>query len=257
MSVKYNLDNKNAIVTGSSMGIGAATALKLAESGANVVVVGNNNMSKANDIADQISKYGVKTVALKADVTKPNEVNNIINYVTENWGSLDIMVNNAGVSQNMPVAEMSLESWQHMIDINLTGVFICAQAAGRQMIIQNTPNNNGVIINLGSISAHIVNRPQYQTHYNTTKAAVVMLTKCLAIEWAEYKIRVNSVSPGYIKTELVEQMKDMHATWESMIPMGKMGSPNDVANMVAFLASSESGYVTGSDFIVDGGYLAI
>ena len=139
-----------------------------------------------------------------------------------------------------------------MIDVNLTGVFLCSQAAGRMMIAQKS---GGSIINISSICGHVTLAPQKQCHYNASKGGVGMLTKSLAVEWASYGIRVNAVSPGYISTDLVAKMSDLHPVWEQRIAMGRLGKPVEIAEIVAFLAGSKASFVTGADWVADGGHI--
>lgn len=181
------------------------------------------------------------------------DVNHLIQGVTKRWGRVDIMVNNAGMTHGSAAEDLSVEDWKRMIDVNLTGVFLCSQAAGKKMIEQGT---GGSIINISSICAHIVVTPQKQCHYNASKGGVGMLTKSLAVEWADHGIRVNAISPGYIKTKILDFAKELHPLWIEKTPMKRMGQPDDIAEAVLYLASPKAKYVTGADWIIDGGYTA-
>ena len=175
----------------------------------------------------------------------------MVNAVMNRWGKIDILVNNAGITHGSSAEELSFYDWQRMIDVNLTGVFLCAQAVGKKMIEQGT---KGSIINISSICGHIVVIPQKQCHYNASKAGVGMLTKSLAVEWADRGIRVNAISPGYIKTKILDFAKELHPIWIEKTPMKTRGEPEDIAEAVLYLASPKSKYVTGADWIIDGGY---
>ena len=175
----------------------------------------------------------------------------MIETIMNNFETLDIAFNNAGICINEDAREMSFKSWEKVININLTGVFLTAQAAGKIMI----ENNKGSIINTASMSGHIVNHPQPQSAYNASKAGVIQLTKSLAVEWAGFNVRVNSISPGYISTEMtLKAKKEWIAEWEKAIPMKRMGNPEELCGAAIYLASDASTYTTGADMVLDGGY---
>ena len=248
-----DLRGRNVVVTGGSRGIGEATALALAAAGANVCIAVNNSLTEGEAVAARARVTGVDCVVLKCDVADPLEVTRLFDEVAQRWGSVDVAVNNAGIVHNAAAEDMTISEWRQMIDVNLTGVFLCSQAAGRQMIRQG---QGGSIVNISSICAHVAVRPQKQCHYQAAKGGVNMLTKSLAAEWAEHKIRVNTVSPGYVNTALLSQMTELHPLWEAQTPLGRLARPSEIADMILFLASQASSYVTGSDFVVDGGYLS-
>lgn len=253
MNNQNDLSGLNALVTGSSRGIGKDTAFALARLGANVVVHSRNTMHEAKKIASEIkSTTNIESFALQADVSDPSAVESMFEKIKSELGGIDILINNAGIVHNSSAEDLEFEQWTQMININLTGVFLCSQAAGRRMIEQK---RGGAIINVSSICAHIVVHPQKQCHYNAAKAGVGMLTKSLAVEWAEYGIRVNAISPGYIATDLVAHMKDLHPTWKGRTPLGRLGMPSDIAEVIAFLATPKNAFITGSDWLVDGGYV--
>ena len=250
MSELFDISGRKALVTGAARGIGKVLALALAGAGCDVSLVGLH-LEGVEETASEINRMGVKAVALQADVSKKEEVDRAFATTEREFGRLDICVNNAGVSFQMPVEEMPEEEWDKIIDTNMKGVFLCSQAAARIMI----PQKSGSIINLASISARIVNLPQKQAVYNSSKAGVAMLTKSMALEWAEYGIRVNSISPGYMKTEMtLSTMEHLFPEWEAMTPMGRLGEPEELRGALIFLASDASSYMTGHDLVIDGGY---
>ncbi len=248
----FNITGKTALVTGAGRGIGRVLVQALAEAGCDIALMGlhKENLDRA---AMEINKAGVKAITLEADVSKKDSVRESFSRIKDEFGKLDICVNNAGVSMQVPAEEMAEEDWDSIIDINMKGVFFCCQEAAKIMI----PQKSGTIINIGSISGSAVNVPQKQGVYNTSKAGVVMLSKSLAVEWAPYGIRVNSISPGYIKTEMtLETMSALFPQWESLTPMGRLGEAEELRGALLYLASDASTYMTGHDLIVDGGYTA-
>lgn len=251
------LDGKNAYVTGGARGIGKSIAFGLAQAGANVAIV-DINQKEAKKTAEEISsEEGGKAIAIMADVTCPDMVEAMIQRTVEIFGSIDIAVNNAGICINESAEEMSLEKWNRVLAVNLTGVFLTAQMAGRQMIRQG---RGGSIINIASMSGHIVNVPQPQCAYNASKAGVIQLTKSLAVEWCRYGIRVNCISPGYIGTELTLNSPDLKPfirQWEAMSPMGRIGRPQELQAIAVYLAGDAASFTSGADFIVDGGFTNI
>jgi NAD(P)-dependent dehydrogenase (short-subunit alcohol dehydrogenase family) len=241
----FDISGKKALVTGSARGIGKVLALTLAEAGCDVALVGLH-MEGVEKLANEINGVGVR-----ADVSKKEEVDEAFLRTQQEFGGLDICVNNAGVSFQMPLEEMPEDEWDNIINTNMKGVFLCSQAAARIMI----PQRSGSIINLASISGHAVNVPQKQAVYNASKAGVAMLTKSMALEWAEHGIRVNSISPGYMKTEMtLSTMADLFPEWEAITPLGRLGEPEELRGALIFLASEASSYMIGHDLIIDGGY---
>ncbi|MGB8388729.1 SDR family oxidoreductase, partial [Mycobacterium sp.] len=185
------------------------------------------------------------------DVTQPDQVTEMLDRVTAELGGVDIAVCNAGIVTVNGMLGMAPEEFQRIQSTNVNGVFLTAQAAARAMVRQG---RGGVIINTASMSGHIINVPQRVGHYCTSKAAVIHLTKAMAVEFAPHNIRVNSVSPGYIRTELVEPLAEYHREWEPKIPLGRMGRPEELTGLYLYLASEASSYMTGSDIVIDGGY---
>ncbi len=246
---KFDLTGKKALVTGGGRGIGRAFCLALAEAGADVAVV-DINEETAQAVAQEVRTLGREGLAIHADVTVAEQVQRMVDQTVEAFGRLDIDVNNAGMGSWAPAEDMSEEDWDKVVTLNLKGVFLCAQACGRVMIKQG----KGKIINTASMSASIVNRPQKQVHYNSSKAGVVMLTKSMAAEWAPYNINVNCISPGYTLTYLTKQVSQYHDLWKELTPMGCMLEPEDLQGVLIFLASEASDLMTGQDLIVDAGY---
>lgn len=253
---KMRLDGKGIFVTGGARGIGKCVATAFAEAGANVAIV-DVDIDEAQKTADEIAKnHGVKTIAIKTDVTDPDQVDSMVSQVVSAFGKLDVAFCNAGICINKPALEMTFEEWKKVIDINLTGVFLTARAAGRVMV----ENGGGSIINTASMSAHIVNYPQPQCAYNASKAGVIQLTKSLAIEWVSKNVRVNSLSPGYIGTELVTSsplLVPLIDEWNKMAPMGRLGKPEELQSICVYLAGDTSSFTTGSDFVIDGAFTCI
>ncbi|MBA7525821.1 Galactitol 2-dehydrogenase [subsurface metagenome] len=245
----FSLKTKTGYVTGGARGIGRSIAMGLAEAGARVTIV-DINFTEAQKTAQELAGLGFDCFAIHADVTQKEQVLVMVDKILQRWGRLDIAVNNAGKVLNVSAEEMTEEQWDAVINLNLKGVFLTSQAAGNVMIKQKS----GSIINIASMSAHIVNHPQPQVAYNASKAGVVMVTKSMAAEWAGYGVRVNSISPGYTGTELVMKMKDLHGRWEEMTPMKRLAEPDEIMGAAVYLASEASCFVTGHDLVVDGGF---
>jgi NAD(P)-dependent dehydrogenase (short-subunit alcohol dehydrogenase family) len=248
----FDVTGRKALLTGAGRGIGRVLALALAEAGCDVSIL-EIEMKNAESVVKDIKKLGRKGIAFRADITKKEQVDKAFAETVKELGRLDICVNNAGISIQKPAEEMPEEDWDSILDINLKGVFLCCQAAARIMI----PQHQGSIINIASMSGIAVNVPQRQAAYNASKAGVAMLSRSLAVEWAQYGIRVNSISPGYIKTEMtMSSMTRLFPAWESLTPMGRLGEPGELRGAVLYLASDASSYMTGHDLVVDGGYTA-
>jgi NAD(P)-dependent dehydrogenase (short-subunit alcohol dehydrogenase family) len=252
---RFKLDGKAALVTGGAQGIGEAYAVALGEAGAKVAIV-DINLKTAEETAAKLCKQGIDAIALKTDVTDPDDVSKMVKTVVDKWGSLTIGVNNAGIGAWRDAIVQDFKEWRKILALNLDAVFLCAQAEARVM----EKAGYGKIINTASMSAHISNTPQNQCAYNSSKAGVLHLTRSLAAEWAPKGIRVNSISPGYTKTALVDDLlktpegKTMLPKWLEKIPMGKMALTEDLQGGVVYLAAPASDYMTGNDLIIDGGY---
>lgn len=249
---RFGLKGKTALVTGGARGIGKSVSGALAQAGADVAVV-DLDAAEATRAARDLEAHGVKAIAVGADVTRPDQVKRMVETALEAFGTIDVLFNNAGICVNEKAEEMSYGSWQKVIDVNLTGVFLVAQAVGRVMIAKG----GGSIVNTASMSGHIVNQPQPQCGYNASKAGVIMLTRSLAAEWAPYKVRVNSISPGYIATEMTMKATAWMPAWIAATPMRRMGKPEELQGVVLYLASDASTFTTGSDVVVDGGFTSI
>lgn len=244
---RFRLNGKKAYVTGSARGIGKSMAIGLMEAGADVAVI-DVDLEAAKKTAEEIAMPGRDVFAIGADVSKESDVDEMMNKIIARFGTIDIAVNNAGICINKNTDVMTLAEWQKVIDINLTGLYLTAKAAGMIMI----QKQSGSIINTGSMAGQIIPEPQYHCAYSASKAGVLHLTRSLAAEWAKYNVRVNSVSPGYTETELVKQVKQQ--SWLDRTPMHKLGRPEDLQGAVIYLASEASGYTTGIDILVDGGF---
>jgi NAD(P)-dependent dehydrogenase (short-subunit alcohol dehydrogenase family) len=247
----FGLRGKRALVTGASSGIGRKVAQAYAQAGADVAIAARN-VEALQGVADELAAdRGGKVVPIRCDVTRPEQVNSMVDRVVAELGGIDIAVCNAGIITVVPMLEMSPEEFQRIQDTNVTGVFLTAQAAARAMVAQG---RGGVIINTASMSGSIINVPQQVGHYCASKAAVIHMTKAMAVELAPHNIRVNSVSPGYILTELVEPLTEYHRQWVPKIPLGRIGRPEELTGLYVYLASEASSYMTGSDVVIDGGY---
>jgi sorbose reductase len=245
----FGLKGKVAVVTGAARGIGQVVARGLSAAGAEIAII---DLAEASETVSLILKDGGKAYSLIADVTDETQVDAAVHDILERSGSIGILFNNAGICLHKPVLEATIDEWRHVVDVNLTGEYIVARAVGRAMIGRGI---RGSIINMASMSGTIVNVPQRQASYNASKAAVMHLTKSLALEWADHGIRVNSLSPGYINTPMAARVsQDLKDAWLPLFPMHRMGQPEELVGAVIYLASGASSYTTGHDLIVDGGY---
>ena len=241
------LGGRIAVVTGGARGIGFESAKALKESGA-IVAIADINPEAGTKAAKQLD-----VDFFEVDLTQSNQVTKLATDIRSKYGRIDVAFNNAGIAVNVPSEECTDEAWHKVININLNAVFYCCREFGKMMLAQES----GSIINMASMSGIISNTPQPQAAYNASKAAVIMLTKSLAGEWAKRGVRVNSISPGYIGTEMTKlgmSNPDWHKEWLHLTPMGRVGEPREVASVVVFLASDASSYFTGSNLVVDGGY---
>jgi NAD(P)-dependent dehydrogenase (short-subunit alcohol dehydrogenase family) len=249
----FSLEEKIAFVTGAGSGIGQRIAIGLAEAGASVACFDLPSSSGLKATLEQIHGLNRRAIAVTGDVTQSIDLANAIEVLERDLGPLTLAVNCAGIANAAAAEEMPLPQWQHLLDVNLTGVFLSCQAEGRAML----PRRQGSIINVASMSGSIVNRGILQAHYNSSKAAVMHLTKSLAMEWAERGVRVNSISPGYtltpmnLRPEVAEQRKQ----FESDTPLGRMATVDELVGPAVFLLSRAASFCTGIDLIVDGGFV--
>ncbi len=242
------LKGKTAIVTGSARGIGKAIALKLASLGANIVVNDIPSSEDAQKTVEEIKALGVNSVAVLGDVRNIDDVKNMVDTAVSEFGSVDILVNNAGVTRDNLMLRMSEEDWDMVLDINLKGAFNCIKTVVRPMMKQKS----GSIINIASVVGEMGNAGQ--ANYSASKAGLIGLTKTTAKEFAKKGIRANAVAPGFIASAMTDKLSDdVKAKYFESIPLGQFGSTEDVADVVAFLASDMSSYVTGQVINVDGG----
>ncbi|WP_297199266.1 SDR family oxidoreductase [uncultured Pluralibacter sp.] len=250
---KMRLDGKKSFVTGGARGIGKRLAIALAEAGADVAIV-DVDLDEAEKTAGEIAAAtGVNTLAIKTDITRPEQVNAMMETILGAFGRLDIAFCNAGIGHTVPVEEDNLDDWSRVINVNLNGTFLTAQAAGRVMIRQG----GGSIINTASMSAHITNIPQKECSYAASKAGVIAMSRNMAVEWADKNVRVNTISPGYMATEMTlndPSLAPLINQWEQLIPVKRMGKPEELEAIAVYLAGDMSSYTTGADFRVDGAY---
>jgi len=249
-----SLEGKTAIVTGGGTGIGQSIALTFAEAGANVVVC-SRTLAKLEKVAEEIKALGKRSLAVRTDVTQKADVGNMVQRVMDEFGAIDILVNDAGVCLGGKILDFSEEAWDRTMGVNIKGYYLCCQAVGKKMVEQKRGN----IINIASINSFALDKEE--APYSASKAGVVMLTRGLAKELVSYNIRVNAVAPGWVRTEMARrvwgQPESDYAKQEmTRIPMGRLAEPSDVANSALFLASDLSSYITGATIVVDGGYLA-
>ena len=251
-----NLENEIAIVTGARRGMGKAHALTLAKLGAKVVVT-DISQEECQLVVDEIEKNNGQAMAIECDVSKKQDIDEMIKKTVEKWGKIDVLVNNAGIAQFKPFLEITEQEWDKTIDINLKGYFLCAQAVAQEMVKQKS----GSIINIASIAMGQVGVGfQNLAHYSASKGGIVAMTETMAIELGAHNIRVNAIAPGVIETPMVDPVKQDKQAMQGILarlPLKRIGRSEEVANLVAFLASDASSYMTGSTVVIDGGWLAV
>lgn len=247
----FDLTGKVAIVTGGGRGLGEQIAKGFAEAGANVVLCSRNE-NACKEVSEELNSIGVEALAIKCDVTNPEDVQNVVKQTIEKFGRIDILVNNSGASWGAPAEDMPLEAWHKVLNVNVTGTFIMSQAVGKIMLEQN----NGKIINIASVAGLQGTNPKYldAVGYSASKGAVVNLTRDLAVKWGSRGVHVNAIAPGFFPTKM---SKDVIAHGGEEIlegtPLRKFGSENDLKGAALFLAAPASDFVTGAILVVDGG----
>lgn len=251
----FEIRGQVAIVTGASSGLGVTFAEALAECGANLVIAARRYERLAKIAKDLANRHDVTVIPVKTDVSQESDVLKMAKTAVDQFGSLEILVNNAGIASLSPSVDMAIEEWKQVIDVNLTGVFLCARTVAREMI----KKNYGKIVNIASIYG-AVGDIFHAAPYYASKGAVINLTRAFAIEWAPYKINVNAIAPGFFPSEMTEQVfKDETAINHilSRTPLGRTGKPSDLKAVLLYLASPASNYVTGQTIFVDGGWTAL
>jgi gluconate 5-dehydrogenase len=252
----FDLSGQNAIVTGGGAGLGRQIAEALAEAGANVVLCARKP-ERCEELAASLSQAtGVKAFGMRCDVKRRDEIDAVVERTVKELGSVDILVNNAGTSWGAPAEDYPIESWQKVIDVNLTGVFHFSQSAGRKMIGQNS----GKIINVSSVAAFGGGPPERMNAiaYNASKGGVVSFTRDLAVKWAQFGVRVNALAPGWFPSEMSDVVLGRsREEFLSRIPLHRFGNSDDLKGAVVFLASRASDFITGETVVIDGGQSAV
>ena len=253
---EFEMTDRIAVVTGAGRGIGGEIAVALAEAGATIACADLDGAASEASAEQLRTDFGGDHAAFAVDVRDAVAMNVLFEQVMEEFGGIDVLVNNAGIARNAAAEAMTDHDWLDVIDVNLNGVFYASRTFGAHML----ERGRGAIVNIASMSGLIVNKPQGQAAYNAAKAGVIHLTRSMAAEWAARGVRVNAVSPGYIGTEMtrsaLEKFPDWGQEWMAMTPAGRLGTPRDVALAVVYLASDAAAYVTGANLVVDGGYTA-
>ena len=250
------LKGKKALVTGSSRGIGRAIAIGLAKEGADIAINYRKRKDRALEVSEQIRKLGRQAEIVKADVGNPEDIRFLIDDVYSKFGRIDILVNNAGIAPDDSFLDMTLDSWEQVINVNLRSAMLCSQYVARKMVSDGIA---GIIINVSSVNAFQVE--MNRTHYNVSKAGMDMLIKSMAVELGPYKIRVNGIAPGVIKTEIGPpgfwEDEESLSIFKRKTPLKRIGQPEDCVGAVVFLASDESSFIQGQTILIDGGLLLL
>lgn len=257
-NISFDFKEKNVLITGAERGIGLAIAQGFARCGANIIVAGimDDEFENAKKI---IESENVECLCIHTDVSDESSVKSAVQKAIEKFSTIDILINNAGINKLSPAEDMPLDVWEKIISVNFTGTFLMCREVGKIMIGQG----NGNIVNIASMSGLVVNPlPQQQCAYNSSKAGVIMLTKCLANEWAQYGIRVNAVCPGFTKTPLTKKRLETPndpavKKWIGGTPMGRVAVPEEMVGIVLYYASELSSYTTGTSIPIDGGYTCL
>lgn len=251
---RFRLDGRRALVTGGTRGLGFEMAKALAEAGADLVLVGREADSLARATAE-LAATGRRVGVIQADVGIPAEAERMCAEALNSHGPIDILINNVGGRRiSIPTEKLPLEDWQRIMDLNMTSAFLCCKHLGGAMV----ERRRGSIINVASISGLIVNRGIFGRTYETSKAAMLSFTRTLAVDWAQYNVRVNAIAPGGFLTDpnrrWFAEKPELRATFEGMVPMGRLGEPHEIGPLALYLASDASTYVTGAALVIDGGY---
>src|SRR5262245_38245133 len=251
---RFRLDGKRALITGGSRGLGRAMAQALTEAGADLVLVGREQ-ERLHEAGQALSQFGRRVDLVCADIATPAEAQRMCEQVLVNHGPIHILINNVGGRRiSIPTEQLPLEDWQRIVDLNLTSAFLCCKLIGGEMVKRRA----GRIINIASIAGMIVNRGIYGRTYETSKAALVAFTKTLAVDWAPYQVTVNAVAPGGFLTDpnrrWFSEKPELKDIFTSMVPMGRLGEPEEIGPLALYLASDASSYMTGATVVIDGGY---
>jgi galactitol 2-dehydrogenase (L-tagatose-forming) len=252
--IRYDFKKEVVLITGAARGIGEAASHEFAQSNARLVLVDidqNNLDSLKNELASTMDEKDI--LLIKTDISNPKDVMTMTQEAIGYFGRIDVLFNNAGINKRIPLLEVTFEDWRRIMSVNLDGMFLVAQAVGREMI----KKKRGKIVNTASMSGFIVNENLNDGIYCTTKAAIVMLTKALAVEWAEFNVQVNAIAPGYTKTPLVKKLIEdpkVHQELLDRTPMHRLAEPHEIAKAVLYLASSDTTYLTGHTLKIEGGY---
>lgn len=248
----FDLTGKVSIVTGGATGLGKSMAEALASFGSHIVIA-DVHLSLAEETARHIStSYDVSTLAVQVDVTQEDQVKRMMNATIEKLGRINVLINNAGICQKIKAEDQTLDEWKKTMDVNVNGVYLCSKYAGMEMM----KSGGGSIVNIASMSGYIANT-EAQAAYNSSKAAVIMMTKCLASEWVHHNIRVNAIAPGYMKTAMTKPIFSEGGELAHVlnyVPMKRLGNPEELGGVAVLLASDASSFTTGSTYLVDGGY---
>jgi NAD(P)-dependent dehydrogenase (short-subunit alcohol dehydrogenase family) len=251
MTNLFSLSGKVGIVTGGNRSIGRVLALSLADAGADVVVAAAHNMELAHKVAEEIHGKGRDCLAIKADVSIKGEVQEMVSRTVDRFGRIDILINNAAINIFGPAIDFSLDDWNKVLSVDLTGAFLCAQAVGRIMIAQR----KGKIINLASVGG-MCGTYRNAVAYDSSKAGMINLTRSLGVEWGKYNINVNAIAPGLVESDLTRtrlEDQSLRKYFLERVPLRRIGQPEDLVGVVIFLSSEASNWITGQTIVIDGG----